>query len=96
MVILGVGLYLPYIAVHTTIFERLIAMTRDRGNIGFLMYVVDAIGYLGYVAILLGKDRWTVTDDFLSLFRSASLVIALVSIGSVLVAIVYFARVRQA
>src|SRR5262249_29681583 len=34
MVLHGLGLYLPYIAVQTTLFERLIAMTRDRGNIG--------------------------------------------------------------
>jgi hypothetical protein len=53
MVLLGLGLYLPYVAMHTTIFERLLAMTRDRGNIGFLMYVADSIGYLGYVAVML-------------------------------------------
>jgi hypothetical protein len=42
--------------MHTTVFERLLAMTRDRGNIGFLMYVADAIGYLGYVAVMLGRE----------------------------------------
>ena len=50
MVLLGTGLYLPYVAIHTTIFERLIAMTRERGNLGFLMYVADSAGYLGYAA----------------------------------------------
>ena len=53
MVLHGLGLYLPYVAVHTTIFERLIAMTRDRGNIGYLMYLADAFGYLGYVVVML-------------------------------------------
>ena len=48
MVLVGIGLYLPYVAIHTTIFERLIAMTRDRGNLGYLMYLADAFGYLGY------------------------------------------------
>jgi hypothetical protein len=56
MVLLGLGLYLPYVAVHTTIFERLLAMTRDRGNVGFLMYVADSIGYLGYVAVMLSRN----------------------------------------
>jgi len=56
MVLIGLGLYLPYVAMHTTVFERLLAMTRDRGNIGFLMYVADAIGYLGYVAVMLGRE----------------------------------------
>jgi hypothetical protein len=30
MVLLGVGMYLPYVAVHTTVFERLIALTREK------------------------------------------------------------------
>ena len=53
MVLLGFGLYVPYVAVHTTIFERLVALTRERGNIGFLMYVADSVGYLAYAALTL-------------------------------------------
>ncbi|MGD9648534.1 MAG: DUF5690 family protein [Pirellulales bacterium] len=56
MVLIGLGTYLPYVAVHTTIFERILAMTRARGNLGFLMQVADATGYLGYVAVMLGRN----------------------------------------
>ena len=56
MVLMGLGLYLPYVAIHTTVFERLIAMTRERGNLGFLMYLADAAGYLGYSAVMVGKS----------------------------------------
>lgn len=55
MTLVGLGLYLPYVAVHTTIFERLIAMTRDVGNLGYLMYLADAFGYLGYVGVMLAR-----------------------------------------
>jgi hypothetical protein len=72
MVLIGLGLYLPYIAVHTTIFERLIAMTRDRGNIGYLMYLADAFGYLGYVMVLLIRNVVTPSGDMLPLFVSLS------------------------
>jgi len=58
MVLVGLGLYLPYVAVHTTVFERLIAMTQARGNLGFLMYVADAFGYLGYVAVMFTRGLW--------------------------------------
>ena len=47
MVLTGLGLYLPYVLVHTTLFERLMAVTRDGGNLGFLMYLADSAGYLG-------------------------------------------------
>jgi len=53
MILIGLGLYLPYVAVHTTVLERFIALTGERGNLGYLMYIVDATGYLGYVVVLL-------------------------------------------
>lgn len=56
MVLLGLGLYLPYVAFHTTVFERLLGMTREKGNIGFLMYLADSIGYLGYVGVMIGRN----------------------------------------
>ena len=76
MVLHGLGLYLPYIAVHTTIFERLIAMTRDRGNIGYLMYLADSFGYLGYVVVLLARNALGTTENFLAFFLPLSWVIA--------------------
>jgi hypothetical protein len=76
MVLSGVGLYLPYIAVHTTTFERLIAMTRDRGNICFLMSLADSFGYLGYVVVLLARNLLAPGENFLSFFLALSWVIA--------------------
>ncbi len=68
MVTVGLGLYLPYVAMHTTVFERLLAMTRERGNIGFLMYVADSIGYLGYVAVMLFKNWGFGVGEFVQFF----------------------------
>ncbi len=76
MVLHGLGLYMPYIAVHTTIFERLIAMTRDRGNIGYLMYLADSCGYLGYVVVLLARNMIAPTERFLPFFLTLSWVLA--------------------
>jgi hypothetical protein len=53
MVLLGLGLYLPYVAVHTTLLERLVARAEDRANLGFVMYLADAGGYVAYAAVLL-------------------------------------------
>lgn len=76
MVLNGLGLYLPYIGIHTTVFERLIAMTRDRGNISYLLYLVDAYGYLGYVGVLLGRNLFNAGESFLSFFITLSWVVA--------------------
>ena len=56
MIATGTGVYLPYILFHCLIFERLIALLRFQGNIGFLFYVADALGYAGSVGIMLFKE----------------------------------------
>jgi hypothetical protein len=53
IVMTGFGIYLPYLTITTSVFERMIAITRHKANIGFLMYIVDSIGYLGYNVLLL-------------------------------------------
>ena len=56
MVIAGFAMYLSYLTYHTVFFERWIAHFRVKSNIGFLMYVSDAIGYLGSTSVLLFKN----------------------------------------
>ena len=91
MVLAGLGLYLPYVAMHTTIFERLIAMTRDRGNIGYFMYLADAIGYLGYVAVMLVRATVSVGDDFIGFFLTASWLVVGLSAICLVLSWMYFA-----
>jgi hypothetical protein len=68
MVLLGLGVYLPYVGIHTTIFERWIAATRENANIGFLMYIADSIGYTGYAVLLLFKSLYSANESILDAF----------------------------
>ena len=92
MVLAGLGLYLPYVAMHTTVFERLLAMTRDKGNIGFLMYLADSIGYLGYVAVMLGRNLFPKQTRFLDFFLGVCLCEIVIATGGFAAAWWYFAR----
>lgn len=55
MVLFGTGLYVPYVVYQTTLFERLLATMRGRANIGYVIYLADSLGYLGYVGLMLVK-----------------------------------------
>jgi hypothetical protein len=92
MVSIGVGLYLPYIAVHATLFERLIAITRHRANLGFLMYVADTAGYLGVCGVLLTRGFLTTGDGFLPLFLDGSLMISSLAILALVLAGIWMQR----
>jgi hypothetical protein len=97
MVLLGVGMYVPYVAVHTTLFERLIALTRERANMGFLMYLADAIGYLGYVVVMLGHGLFPSRDQILGFFIATATALLLTALVAMFAALwVYSKRVPAA
>ena len=56
MTALGGGLYLAYTPFNGMLFDRLVAATGSVGNAGFLIYVADASGYGGSVALLLLRN----------------------------------------
>ena len=95
MVLLGLGMYVPYVAVHTTVFERLIALTRDRGNIGYLMYLADAIGYLGYVTVMIARRLWKAEGSFLQFFNTVTLASVVIGILALAGALLAFRRLRS-
>ncbi|TWT33804.1 hypothetical protein KOR34_36380 [Posidoniimonas corsicana] len=92
MVTLGVGTYAPYVAFHTTLFERMIALFRDKANLGYLMYLADAFGYLGYVAVLLLRNSWSGEMDFLRATILTSLTVSVSCLVLALAAFIYFRR----
>ncbi len=92
MVLSGIGLYIPYVAFHTTVFERFIAATREPGNLGFLVYVADSMGYLGYVSVVAVRTFGPERENALSFFLTASLLIAAMSTLAIVLAGWYFAK----
>jgi MFS family permease len=56
VLLVGMGLFLAYIPMQVALFERMIAIFRIKANAGFFVYLCDAIGYLGSVALLLYKE----------------------------------------
>ena len=84
MILLGIGTYLPYVAVHTAIFERFLALTKEKANLGFLMYIADTAGYIGYIGLMFAKDLIRTKQNFLEFFMSIALVISIVSIAALL------------
>ena len=88
----AVGLYIPYVAFHTSIFERLVAASGKVANLGFLMYLADSIGYLGYAGLVLAKAVLPQTQNALPLFRRIALASVGLSIAALLYCMFYFWR----
>ncbi len=90
MILSGFGMYLAYIAYHTFLFERWIALFRYRSNIGFLMYIADAFGYLGSITIMFTKDFGPADLSWLGLFIKIAYATAILTVALGACSIIYF------
>ena len=92
IVLTGFGIYLPYLTITTSVFERMIAITRHKANIGFLMYIVDSIGYLGYNVLLLFTGFILPNLNLPSLFFTWIVILGIVGLMISSLSSLYFYR----
>lgn len=90
IVLTGFGIYLPYLTITTSVFERMISITRVKANVGFLMYIVDSIGYLGYNLLLLSAGFIFPTWNLPALFFHWAQVFGILGIAISLLTATYF------
>ncbi|MFY7840120.1 MAG: DUF5690 family protein [Lacibacter sp.] len=77
----GLGLYIAYVLFNSVFFERLLATFSIAGNVGFLIYLADAWGYLGSISVMLSKELFKLQLNWISFY--SILVIAFAVIGIV-------------
>jgi hypothetical protein len=68
----------------------LIATFRVAGNVGFLMYLSDAFGYLGSVAVLLTKEFSGVQLSWTQFFAQIVLALAVIGGACLIASALYF------
>lgn len=90
MVLAGLGVYIPYVAVHAIVFERLIAITRERANVGFLMYIVDSVGYTGYIILMIFRYLVPSTESVLSVFLNICIYMGIAGVLILIFCYLYF------
>ena len=96
MIAAGAGLYMAYTPFNAMLFDRLVAVSGRVATAGFLIYVADASGYMGSVALLIWRNFGAVKMDWLRFFILSAYATSIV--GAVLssAAAYYFLRKAQA
>ncbi len=92
MILNGAGLYMAYTPFNAMLFDRLIAYSGRVATAGFLIYVADASGYLGSVAVLLWRNFGAVSLDWLQSFVFGAYAVSLTGAVCTLASGAYFAR----
>jgi hypothetical protein len=92
MTLVGLGLYMTYIPYNSILFDRLLAAFKYAANVGFLIYVADAFGYLASVGVLLTKTVFKLQVNWLHFYTTLVLITSAAGILFTLASIFYFIK----
>jgi hypothetical protein len=92
MILAGAGLYTAYTPFNAVLFDRLVAFSGRVATAGFLIYVADASGYLGSVALLLWRNFGESKLNWVEFFTLSAYATSIVGFVSTALAAYYFWR----
>ncbi|RFZ92712.1 hypothetical protein D0C36_15015 [Mucilaginibacter conchicola] len=90
MTMAGLGLYAGYVPYNAIFFERMIASFHYKSNVGFIMYVADAIGYLGSISVLLLKELGNPHISWDLFFKNGLIILSVIGTLSGILSLIYF------
>lgn len=92
MIAVGLGLYLGYVPFNCVLFDRLVAATGSIATAGFLIYVADAFGYAGSVALLVWKSTSQPDVAWVPFLQGLGIASSILVIALYAVSALYFVR----
>ncbi len=90
MQLAGLGLYMGYIPFNCIYFERLIAAFKITGNVGFLIYIADAWGYLGSMSVMLTKEIAGLQLTWIEFYPISVVIFSVIGVLATLFSLFYF------
>jgi hypothetical protein len=92
MVFVGLGIYMAYVPYNCTLYERLIAVTKEESNISFLLYPADFCGYIGSVCVILIKNFGGGNINWLEYYVKFAYILPIIALVFLLFSWIYFRR----
>jgi hypothetical protein len=90
--LIGLGAYLAYVPFGCVLFDRLLAYTRFAGTAVFAIYLTDAIGYTGSVALQLFRDLIFSDTSRLEFFTNLTYAMSFGGAAALIAAMFYFLK----
>lgn len=90
MSIVGLGLYMAYIPYNAIFYERMIANFHFAGNIGFVIYLSDSMGYLGSASVLFYREFGSADISWGLFFKQTVYVVSCIGGVFAIASLIYF------
>ena len=81
------GMYLAYIPFNCLYFERMLSTYKLQANVGFVIYIADAFGYLGTVAVLLIKEFIAIKYNWVNFFSFLFYTSAIIGVALIVISV---------
>ncbi|RWU05684.1 DUF5690 family protein [Pedobacter chitinilyticus] len=92
MTLVGLGLYMVYIPFNAIFFDRLISTFKYASNVGFLIYIADAFGYVGSIGVLVSKEIFKIQLNWVTFFSSSVMILSVIGVALTIYSLYYFSR----
>lgn len=92
MTLVGLGLYMVYIPFNAIFFDRLISTFKYASNVGFLIYIADAFGYVGSIGVLFSKEIFKIQLNWVTFFSSSVMILSVIGVLLTIYSLYYFSR----
>jgi len=92
MLLVGLGLYMGYIPFNSLLFDRMIATFRIKGNVGFLIYLLDSFGYLASVIVISIKGSTHLQLNWAEFYAKGVLYFSILGLVASVAAFIYYTK----
>ena len=92
MLFVGLGLYIGYTPFNSIMFDRMIATFRLKGNVGFLIYLMDSFGYLASVMVISIKGATHINLNWAQFYAKGVLYCSVIGLIVSILSLLYYSR----
>lgn len=92
LILVGLGVYIAYAMCNSLYFERMLAMFKQQGTVGFMITLADYYAYFGSLTVLFYKNFFTFNISYLAFFTNLCFGIAILYFAIVLASVIYYRK----
>jgi MFS family permease len=92
MLLVGLGLYIGYTPFNSIMFDRMIATFRLKGNVGFLIYLMDSFGYLASVIVIYIKGAAHLNLNWAQFYAKGVYICAIIGLFISIFSLLYYTK----
>jgi MFS family permease len=92
MLFVGLGLYIGYTPFNSILFDRMIATFRLKGNVGFLIYLMDSFGYLASVIVISFKGAAHINLNWAEFYAKGVMYCSIIGLIVSILSLIYYTK----